>query len=434
MKLNISEGMRRAILFAVIVITGSVMVLFDVPLLVMIPLVIVLGFAILIALGALTIAEIQDLAKQASLTELRKISFLKKLDDIKFFEKKDQSAAPKPKTPGAPQKKPAVPVAEGKTGPLTHIRAFISSVSSLGTVISERSRRTKKVEDINKLLDKTITEKVSGSALASAGKAGQNTAMPAPAGCAGSAGPATTLEADPFLSLSGDEFDAGLLDGLDDLDAASSPAGSISGPGAESFPDPFGGSGEPGAAGPETPLPPMDFDSAAGDILKDNAAGLEEFSGLDGGDSIDSDFGDLDNLNLDDISLEDEAGSMEENVAVPAAPAETASQKTGSPVTGPAVKEVKTDWIESDAPQGGNDSISTQADMAAFSSGTGADEDLLSSIASDVKHVKKEKDVSLLRELKDFKAPADEIEKELAMVYERLQAIPGKDKKPEPGK
>jgi hypothetical protein len=62
--------------------------------------------------------------------------------------------------------------------------------------------------------------------------------------------------------------------------------------------------------------------------------------------------------------------------------------------------------------------------MAAFASNSGADEDLLSSIASDVKHTKKDRDVSLLRELKDFKAPAEEIEKELMLVSERIHAVP----------
>lgn len=66
------------------------------------------------------------------------------------------------------------------------------------------------------------------------------------------------------------------------------------------------------------------------------------------------------------------------------------------------------------------DEVSTQADMAAFAGGGGGDEDLLSSLAADVKHVKKEQDISLLRELKDFRAPAAEIEKELGGMYERM--------------
>lgn len=77
----------------------------------------------------------------------------------------------------------------------------------------------------------------------------------------------------------------------------------------------------------------------------------------------------------------------------------------------------------------GEDQIGTQADMAAFASSSGgSDEDLLSSIASDVKRTVKEKDVSLLRELKDFKAPADQIERELADMYQKMSVI----QKPKP--
>ena len=81
---------------------------------------------------------------------------------------------------------------------------------------------------------------------------------------------------------------------------------------------------------------------------------------------------------------------------------------------------MKTAWIPSDAPKEAGqaeDEVSTQADMAAFASGSSTDDDMLSSLASDVKHVKKEKDLSLMRELKDFKAPAAEIEKELNDIY-----------------
>jgi hypothetical protein len=72
--------------------------------------------------------------------------------------------------------------------------------------------------------------------------------------------------------------------------------------------------------------------------------------------------------------------------------------------------------------------------MASFASasGSGSDEDLLSSLASDVKMVKKEKNISLLRELKDFKAPADEIENELKDMFGRMNVIQKPKEKTEP--
>lgn len=54
------ESTRRTVLFAIIVITGSVMILFDVPLIIMIPLVIAVGFIILFVLGAITVEDIKS--------------------------------------------------------------------------------------------------------------------------------------------------------------------------------------------------------------------------------------------------------------------------------------------------------------------------------------------------------------------------------------
>jgi hypothetical protein len=72
--------------------------------------------------------------------------------------------------------------------------------------------------------------------------------------------------------------------------------------------------------------------------------------------------------------------------------------------------------------------------MASFASGaSGTDEDMLSSLASDVKHVKKEQNTSLLRDLKDFKAPATDIESELDGIYQKMKASRGPEKKAVPG-
>jgi hypothetical protein len=54
---------------------------------------------------------------------------------------------------------------------------------------------------------------------------------------------------------------------------------------------------------------------------------------------------------------------------------------------------------------------------------------MLSSLASDVKHVAKEQNTSLLRDLKDFKAPATAIENELKEMYETLKSVSDPRKK-----
>ena len=166
----------------------------------------------------------------------------------------------------------------------------------------------------------------------------------------------------------------------------------------------------------------------------DAATGLDEFSGLEGSGSMDEEFGDLDNLNLDDVELDEEEGGT----AMAAGPVEAPPGEDVAPAA-PAPAEssaIKTAWIPSDAPKDADlseDQIGVQSDMASFAGGAGGtDEDLLSSIASDVKHVKKDKDVSLLRELKDFKAPAAEIENELGDMYRKMGAGPKRKDKTKP--
>jgi len=416
------ESLRRIILFAVTVTTGSVMILFDLPPVLMVPLLVVVGFVLLLGLGAITVADIKDIANSLKPANLKKISILKRLDEMKFFEKTATTPPEKQKLKKTDKTVSSKEV-EKKPGLKTHLGTLFSSFGSLGTVLKERSKQGKKVEEINKLLDKTVNEKVSRSALASAGNVTGTAALPDTGkGGAGTAAP--IAEQDPFLSLSGDEFDAGLLDGLDEMETGVHPdAGTATKPSDPAPPVSM-------AADAGIPAPSLDLTQEADEILKGNAAGLEEFSGLEGGETIDEDFGDLGDVSLDDVSLDDVSLDEENDAGSGSAPvaAEMPEEKPSTGPSGPAVREIKTDWVKSDAPQHGEDQVSTQADMAAFASGSGTDDDLLSSIASDVKHVKKEKDISLLRDLKDFKAPAEEIEKELSEVYNRINAIPKPEK------
>jgi hypothetical protein len=412
------ESLRRVILFAVIVITGSVMILFDVPLIFMIPLILAVGFVILLLLGAITIADFKSVFTRKKLKNPKKISLIQRLDGMKFFEKK---SAPPNKKPPSPAKSAGTPKsgpqnAGNKTGTVSHLRLLFTSLGSLRTVLKERSKHAKKVERIDELLDKAVSEKVKSSALASAGK-GADTKIP-PSGTGSGPGlKDQEKNQDPFLSLSGDEFDASLLDGLDDQETPVSPSpGQIPGPGAPA----------PGSAvivsQPEIPTPSLDISSEADDILKDNKEGLEEFSGLEGGESMDQDFSGLDAINLDDIDLDAE---IEEETP-------SATESSPSPAEKPA-PAVNAAWIASDAPKGADlpgDEIATQDDMSSFAKGaSGSDADLLSSLASDVKHVTKEKNTSLLRDLKDFKAPATDIENELNLIYDTMKAVPNPRKK-----
>ena len=421
------ESLRRPILFAVIVITGSLLILFDIPLIFMFPMILIVGFIILIIMGAITVKEIKTGFKNLKPSNLKNIGIIKKLNGMKFFEKSTPVQKDKMQPGKAGTKKPEKGQGK-KSGIGLHLSSFVTSIKSLGTVLKARGKSGKKVDDINKQLDRTVREKVEkGSALASAGNIG-DTSHPLPSGGAGTTGKGAAKDQDPFLSLSEDEFDAGLLDSLDDLESPVSTTGIT-----DNSLNPLSATSSLEINEPDIPLPSLDLDGEAGNILKDNAQGLEEFSGLDGGDAIDNDFGDLDNLSLDDIDLDEDAdGKNPQASTTPAAPepiSDVAAPK-------PAKEEVKTAWVNSDAPKDGGlteDQISTQSEMAAFSGGQGGtDADLLSSLASDVKFVKKEKNLSLLRELKDFKAPASEIESELADMHARMNTTKEMQKKESP--
>ncbi len=417
------ESLRRPILFVVIVITGSILILFDIPLIFMFPIILIVGFLILIILGAITISDIKTALNKLKPANLKNIGIIKKLKGMKFSKK--STPVPKDKTP---QKKAGEKQSEKgtdkKKGIGLHIRSFVSSIKSLGSVLKARGKSGKKVDDINKQLDRTVREKVEkSSALDDAGNIGNNTALLPSAG-AGTTAIGTAKDQDPFLSLSEDEFDSGLLDSLDGLESPQSMPGISDG-----SPSSFPSASSLEINEPDIPLPSLDLDGEAGNILRDNAEGLEEFSGLEGADAIDSDFGDLDNLSLDDVELdEDSEEKTPQKSATPAEPAPIIDAVPAEPAKG----QVKTDWIKSDAPDPSQteEQISTQSDMASFSSGGGGvDADLLSSLASEVKQVKKEKNLALLRDLADFKAPGEEIEIELNEVFTRMNAIKETQKK-----
>ena len=421
------ESLRRIILFAVIVITGSVMILFDVPLIIMVPLILLVGFVVLFLLGAITRAEIRAFFKREKSKKVKKISLIQRLNEMKFFEKK--SAQPVTQQP-SPKKKEDIPksaalIAAKKPGAGSLLQSFFTSLGSLRTVLKERSKQAKKVEHIDKLLDKTVSEKVKSSALAKAGS-GVDTKIPPPEGGGGFGLKEKEKDQDPFLSLSGDEFDISLLDGLDEQETTTMPSsGQI----------PATGIAQTGPAlainESEIPMPSLDIISEAEDILKGNQEGLEEFVGLEGADSIDQSFGDLSDVNLDDIDLDvDLEGEPLPDTGSPPPSAAASSPpmaEPGSPLQAESTAtNVKTDWVASDAPKDaglpGNGNA-TRNDMASFAGGaSSSDADMLSSLASDVKYVPKEQNLSLLRDLKDFKAPATEIEKELKDVHDRIKA------------
>ena len=409
------ENIRRVILFVVIVATGSVLILADIPVLFMVPLVIFVGFILLILLGAITRDEIRAGLVRLKPENIKKISIIQKLDSIKLFEKKSTTKntplpAPAQETLKKPVKKP-----EKTTGIQQHLQSLVSSLISLGAILKERGKSKRKVEDIDKMLDKTITEKVKSSALADAGAMAETSDMGR--GGAGSTHP-SEKEPDPFLSLSGDEFETGLLDSLDEFNPdTSAPAGVPSLPKTSGTPD---GSDVSNIMLNDMDLPPLpdDLSSHAENILKSHAEDGEQdaFSMTEGFDSLDSDFGDLDHINFEDVDMgPEDLNAPAPDIPEPAAPAEPASllvQNQGMNFSG------STGSQDSSA-----DRAVDQEETASFASSAAADDDLLSSLASEIKTVKIDQNISLLRDLKEFRAPAADIENELQAMSDKLNGI-----------
>jgi len=403
---------------------GLVLIFFDVTLIQLLFMMIVLVIVLPFLIGVVTVDEIRT--KLAG-----KSGLLKRLDEIKFFEKsapaKGQKPPAKAAAPAQPAKAESKKIPEKTGGFGSRIKSAFSSFGSLGTILKERSKRGRKVEDINKMLDKTVSEKVPAPSAAPAPAMTQasstSASLPSPGGAGGL--PADAGD-DSLLSLSSDEFDAGLLEGLDDDSPPEMPE--------EITPDgPTSGSAADLPA-PELSLPSITEDSASPDA---GGGSLDEFAGLEGSGGLDTEFGDLDSISLDDIDVDDAMGGEAAPSAEASGEASPSEPSAGpapsaAPAAGP--EPVKTAWIASDAPAGADliteDQIGVQSDMASFASGAGGtDEDLLSSIASDVKTVKKEKDLSLLRELKDFKAPASQIEDELKGMFDQISTAPVKKDK-----
>jgi len=135
------ERLRRIILFAIIVTTGSVMILMDTPLLLLIPLIFTTGFVALLLVGGITVSDISSVFKRPEFEHLKKIPLLKRLDEIRFFEK----------PPGQPGRKIVFRLREDsrsgtakKNQPGSPGAFFILILSSLGTVIRERNRPSEK--------------------------------------------------------------------------------------------------------------------------------------------------------------------------------------------------------------------------------------------------------------------------------------------------
>jgi hypothetical protein len=404
------DSLRRLVLFVAIVGLGSAMIFVDIPLIYMLLLIVAVGFILLIVLGTITVAEIKNTFSRLTPANLR--GRMGKAAPLQKAEKKPAVT----KDTGERKAEPAFnKKSAGPTSAIqTHLSLLVSSIGSLGKILTDHKRPKKKVEDIDKLLEHTITEKVTRSSALESAAAVPEAAGPERGGTGGAFPQEQGNDADPFFSLSGEELETGLLDGLDEP-GLSTPSPRPSGlPAAQDA--------DTGLSMPDLEMPPLPDETAdeASAILAAHAGEMSEENGTENsGEAISENLGDLDSINLDEIDLGDDSAMLE--TPMEPAPPQPAGPAPGSGSLIPATP------ITAAGAQDAED----QSDISSFAAGTasGTDDDMLSSLATDIKHVKKEKDVSLLRELKDFKAPATDIEKELSDITEQLNSAAGKGAK-----
>lgn len=376
------DNVRRALIFVVTIGAGSLFVFVDLPLILIIPLIAALGIILLILIGSIKIDEITQPLKSA----FAKIRPGKGKTPTKPAAKE----TPKPKpAPGEKSK-----ISQSFAPVIEKLKKFkIPKIS-----LPSKEKTDTKIKEIDKELDSALASgktRDSGKGIA----AGSGTAD---AGLAATAAKSeeTGDEEDPFLSLTGEDFDSDLLDGLEGDDEVGLPV-TPSSSSTESVSEP--------AATAEVPVAPLP------DLQ-------EEMGDLEGVDEIDSELSNLDDIDLDSMDLDEDDESPAPAQSSPKPTDEPAIPDTPPPVKEPTKKEANIGFDNAMM----QEMVPEQIDIAAMAGPVGSDDDMLSLLAAEAKVSRKKDDDSLLRDLKDFKAPATDIESELQDIMKMIGEKTGK--------
>ncbi|ACL17165.1 hypothetical protein [Methanosphaerula palustris] len=359
------EDVRRLLLFVVTLVIGLLMIGVDLPLMQLLPVLILIGVILLFVTGALT-AE----------------------DFIRFGERfkkggKKKSVKPEKGKKGSTEVAPSKTKDKGGSGLFARMR------SSLKELIPERVPR-KKEEKMGGLFSRGKKEEVVK------GRSVDKSSISAPAPSRGGGG----KPEDPFLSLSDDELQTDLLDDLDSLDVP------------EEKPE----KAEDLSLDMEAVTPPAEPELQGADaILSENASDLEEFTDLEGIDQIDNELASLDEVDLDEIQLSGLDGLDEADLSVPDVPDESPDAAASSTTATPDIPQfpLPQDALPDEPPK-------DEPDLAAFAGGMGGDNEMLSLLASDVKSVKVEADMSILRDLRDVKVSSEDLVTDLEGLMQMI--------------
>ncbi len=372
------DSTLKIILFAVIIIFGSLMLLFDIPIFYLLIGAIVLGILVLFLAGGV---KLPRLKRERSPKEKRT----------------EQASAPKK----AKEKKPPKEKKAKSPGSRSSAGDFFSSLKGafavLGRDLSRGRKSKKEIETHEKKIDSLLDQSIQGAAVASL-----DDIIP-------DAAPAEKKKtSDPFSALVGEDLNADLLNeiqGAEDFSILDDTGLDI---GSEI-------AGQPMTAG-EGDLSNLDI-SLSGDndsITLDEANDADEvreileahkgdFSMDQGGgpNLADEVMEGLDSLDLEGMDLEEEVGDTS---APSKTPAPQDSAKVPVPLSSPGRPE---------PPKPSAPAFSPEQDMLSFSKGRGQDDDLMASLRSDAKSTKKSEYASLIRDLKDTRVAASDLQSEL---------------------
>jgi len=359
---------------AVIVVLGSVLVLFDIPPAILIAGTIIAGVVVMIASGSLALSELKP-------SNWRK----------KTVEKKQQVPAPKK----AEKTKRFLGLAQFASSLRAGVRRFTTKEKDTSTHIKK----------IDEQLDKALDESP-GKTPAATPKA------PAPGGGGGGS-------MDPFMALSNAKLEEDLvidpnLDMNLELDQ-----GLDLNQNREIKPlEPLASVDDAAkldlALDTETSGDiPLDTEEADADevaaILKSNGEESGDLGEIGGLKDLGTDLDSLGEMDLGAIDLEKEMG-LDANVTN----GTSAAAPSGAPSPSPVAK---TQEVAAPAPLAETPpamAFSNQTDMAAFAAGpTGGGDDLMAALKADAGAVQQKRDLSLLRDMKDYKTNAGDLAREL---------------------
>jgi hypothetical protein len=431
-----NSGLRRFLIFVIMVGSGTVLILYNLPLVFIIALAAAIGILLIVLLSPPTAAELKS-----SILNIYKISFIRRQKANKPYIKRAEHKAPETEKTVELRVEPfQVPKSEDtgqKRKFSLHPGSLFASIGSLGTILrTGKLPERDKIEGTDRFSNKTGGEKAGGSALARAAELSPDSMTGnrrEPGGAGGSsprAGVSPSPTDDPFLSLSSDELETGLLDTLEEKDTKRTGIRPDSTP--ADLPLPY----IPGSSGvtigeSDIPIPPQEISAEAQEEAGSNEPDLDEFNDLEGTDSIDQNLDELDTIDFDSVTPEGDMWDEEESTGEtppppkppePATPLpEPQARKEPAPPANPPPVISRVSLKKDD-----------HSDMTVFTAPVSADDRMISSLADAIKTTKKTKDLSLLRELKDFKVPAKDIEKELSDLYQGLDMISERKNKTKP--